>query len=715
MLAFSISFCLAVYFIADKIIIQNFKTLEVQSTTRNLDRAEKALEARIRQLEVFATDYAVWDDTYQFVQDQNDKYIKATLINQTFENSKINLMIILDKNGKQLFAKAYDFEKDQPLLLPQGLTDHLKPEDVLINHNNRDGVSGLLVLPNEIVLISSQSITTSDKEMPSNGTFIMGRYLDHEEQAQLKETANLDIEFVPYKNKQELSMIDNVDDFLQHKTAIKEIDQNQIVGYKIKDDIYGNPQLITKITSTRDIYKFGIQTLEYFILALAGVVVLSCIAGMIFLQKITLGPLKKVVRDVNKISSTGRFSERVAVEGQDDIALLANNINSMLSSLQKTDMSLLEANKRLNQQTEIVEQQVNERTEELHQEQSRFLAAIESISAGFLLTDIDGKILLSNIKFGEILEIKPQKFDIKIIQEHFKGYFDLTSELSTASKEKKSKTYENVSIGTKYLRVYVAPVFMGQSKDKVVGVVTVLNDVTEATMLERAKEEFFSIASHELRTPLTAIKGNTEMVKEHILNKVNNPELNQIVDDIYTACTRLIDIVNTFLTTSRLEQSRIKFNRIKFDPILLVEEVIRRLSPTIDSKKLKVTVENRSKKPIYISADRQRTEEILINLLGNAIKFTEIGQINVLVEQKDGFIEVSIEDTGKGIPEHEQNLLFKKFQQASTNIYTRDTSRGTGLGLYICKLMVEGMGGTIYLKESFVSRGSKFAFTLPSA
>lgn len=715
-LILSVTFCTTVYIFADKILISNYKSLENQSVNNNLIRADKVLEARTKEVENFTTDYAIWDDTYRFVKDKNDEYIKANLIDQTFENSKIDLMVILDQDANQVFAKAYDFQKHTPLVLPKGLEAHLNQNDKLISQKNqKEGTSGILVLSENILLVSSHPITTSDKKAKSNGTFIMATFLDDDEKNKLNTTANLNIEYIPYRNKQELSFIDDIKSFLQDHSYIKAVNEQEIVGYHLINDIYGEPQLLSKISSDRKIYNIGKQSLQYFFIALIAIVFLSCAAGILFLEKITLKPLKKLLNSVDEISSTGNFALRVEVDGAQDLTQLSKNINKMLSSLQKNDISLIEANKRLNDQTQIVEYEVNERTQELHQEQARFLSAIESISAGFLLTDNYGNVLVSNNKLKDILDLKDQKIQLSLVQEQFKGYFDLIKDIDACIKEKSTKVYENVSLNTQYLKIYIAPVFLGGSKEKVVGVVTVINDITEATILERSKEEFFSIASHELRTPLTAIKGNTEIIKSHFLSEIKDPSFEEIINDIYTASVRLIGIVNTFLTTSRLEQSRIKFNRTKFDSVILIEEVIKSLNSNIKIKGLDIKVENKTKKPIYISADRQRTEEVLINLLGNAIKFTDKGQIAILVEQKDQFVEISIEDSGKGIPEHEQNLLFKKFQQANSNIYTRDSSQGTGLGLYICKLMVEGMGGTIYLKESFVSRGSKFAFALPSA
>ena len=116
-----------------------------------------------------------------------------------------------------------------------------------------------------------------------------------------------------------------------------------------------------------------------------------------------------------------------------------------------------------------------------------------------------------------------------------------------------------------------------------------------------------------------------------------------------------------------------------------------------------------------VHADEDRVKEIIYNLIGNALKFTEKGEVRVVMKKNRHMLEVRVVDTGKGIPLQSQSLLFRKFQQAQNNILTRDNTRGTGLGLYISKLLAQGMKGEIILEQSVVDKGSTFLLTLPLA
>ena len=114
-----------------------------------------------------------------------------------------------------------------------------------------------------------------------------------------------------------------------------------------------------------------------------------------------------------------------------------------------------------------------------------------------------------------------------------------------------------------------------------------------------------------------------------------------------------------------------------------------------------------------VFADNDKTRQIIINLIGNSLKYTEKGGVTVSIEKDESFVKLQVSDTGRGIEEDQQNLLFRKFQQTERSILTRDTTQGTGLGLYISKLMIEGMGGKIASEKSEPNIGSVFSFTLP--
>lgn len=378
-----------------------------------------------------------------------------------------------------------------------------------------------------------------------------------------------------------------------------------------------------------------------------------------------------------------------------------------------------------------IEKEVENRTRELRLEHARFIASANSLNAGLIICDGAGVAIVLNRTARNILSYSPPTLktlnvsdkDIiwttQTMNQRFGDAFDLEEDMKIVINSRKPVEHKAIQYGDRILRVFIAPVIDQHTQDEPdrLGSIIFIEDVTEAKILERSRDEFFSIASHELRTPLTAIKGNTSMMLSYFPKIMDDPELKEMVHDIHESSTRLIEIVNDFLDVSRLEQGKMSFKLSEFSIQELVEKVIYEVSALSKDKDIIVTfdpMELNVLPPVY--ADPDRTKQVLYNLLGNAIKFTDHGRVKIIAGRDDQhFIKVWVSDTGRGIPLETQGILFHKFQQAGTSLLTRDTTRGTGLGLYISKLIMERMGGHIKLEQSSEGKGSIFSISLPIA
>jgi signal transduction histidine kinase len=252
-----------------------------------------------------------------------------------------------------------------------------------------------------------------------------------------------------------------------------------------------------------------------------------------------------------------------------------------------------------------------------------------------------------------------------------------------------------------------------ENTSDVIGYVFLVEDVTEAKVMERSRDEFFSIASHELRTPLTAIRGNSEMVLDMYADKVKDPDLKEMLVDIHSASIRLIDIVNDFLEVSRIEQGKVELRFENFNIQEVIHKVVKDMRNMVQQHNITLVYSTPHTHLPMVRADKNRIEQVLINLIGNAIKFTQHGGITISAEAIESFIKVTVIDTGIGISPENQSRLFRKFQQAGESMIARDVTQGTGLGLYISQLLMSNMGGTIGLEKSTLGQGSVFAFTIP--
>lgn len=472
----------------------------------------------------------------------------------------------------------------------------------------------------------------------------------------------------------------------------------------------------------------GADTVKIFVVVVLVVGLISMFLSSLLLEIVVVRRISDLTEQVKHIKDYRSFYYKLKFKGGDEVAALAGAINQMLERIVGSTNEVSDLNTELQQEKADEERLVEERTKQLNFEKARLHASVSNLSLGFILTDTQNNILLINDRAKAILAknalagastepSKPQEertWTIGEINERFGDHFDI-QQLLDESVKKAQVVDVNEAIGSgRILRVLVNPILEGEQKS-LIGCVILLEDITEQQILDRSKDEFLSIASHELRTPLTAIRGNTAMIKQFYEAQVNDATFNEMVEDIHSSSVRLISIVNDFLDASRLEQGKIKFDLQPFDLMEVLENVAYETGAMAKEKGNQIVIDKTLRSLPEVVADKDRVKQVIYNLVGNAMKFTEKGSITIAAAQVGSMVKVFVSDTGPGIPEESQKLLFRKFQQAANNMFTRDTSRGTGLGLYISKLLVESMGGEISLDHSEPGKGTTFAFTLPLA
>jgi signal transduction histidine kinase len=268
--------------------------------------------------------------------------------------------------------------------------------------------------------------------------------------------------------------------------------------------------------------------------------------------------------------------------------------------------------------------------------------------------------------------------------------------------------------------------------DELIGNLVIVRDVTSEKEIERMKDDFLSTVSHELRTPLTSVLGFTKVIRKK-LEDVVFPQLRQ--NDVKTERTvqqinenigiiisegeRLTTLINDVLDLSKMEAGKIEWKR-ELTPIPeILEQAIAATTSLFETKGIAIVHDIAEGLP-SVSCDRDRIVQVVINLLSNALKFTDSGSVTVTArgssdngcpaEGGQPLVMVSIVDTGIGIAEKDQQNVFEKFKQVGDTL--TDRPKGTGLGLPICKQIIEHHGGKIWV-ESCPGKGSCFSFVLP--
>lgn len=240
---------------------------------------------------------------------------------------------------------------------------------------------------------------------------------------------------------------------------------------------------------------------------------------------------------------------------------------------------------------------------------------------------------------------------------------------------------------------------------------TAVNNAEEMSQklesLNNLKDEFLAVTSHELKTPLNGIIGLSEILNYNSSSNLSNDE-KQNLSLINTSAKRLSNLVDDIMVFSRLKNNEIKLKKSSVDIGRLAESVTKFFKLTINNKHISIVNLIDSEVP-QVYGDEERVEQIFFNIVGNAVKFTSEGSINLFYTIKGNFLEINIEDTGIGMPEHKLRNIFEIYEQVEG---TSEKYGGTGLGLYITKKLVELHGGTIGVTSS-AGKGSKFSFTLP--
>ncbi len=488
-------------------------------------------------------------------------------------------------------------------------------------------------------------------------------------------------------------------------------------------------------TTTQQIQKIQKIVIIAISLSVILVSIILIVFAVLFSRKIA-GPLVELSTVAQKISEGDLNLElhSTILKKNDEIGSLARSFSAMLGNLRE---KIHEVEKRIQESTEAnidlnksksailnlledideekkkVEETVIIRTKELSAEKARLLASINSLSFGFIIADMEDHIILKNKAITDLFGFaEGDTVTIDNVSALLGEHFDLKMQVEQCFKDKAACELKEIIFGTKFLRGIIAPV-LAEGGAGNIGYVFLLEDITEAKVVERSREEFFAVASHELRTPLTAIRGNMSTFKDYG-DTMDEKEKKEIITDTYDASIRLIGIVNDFLDTSRLEQGKTTFKKEPVDLLLVIRETVKDLDTLAKTKSLTLSfVEPTEPIPLAMT-DQVRIKQVISNLIDNAIKYTEKGSVTVTVEKGENIVAVSVTDTGKGISPQNQSLLFRKFQQAGEEMLARDVSKSTGLGLYITKLVIEAMGGKVELAKSALGEGSTFRLTVPT-
>lgn len=336
------------YGVTRNILLDNFSKLEEHATRRDVERAVSTLSYDISTLNTTASDWAGWDDTYNFIEDGNEGYLLQNLVvESTYTVNRLNLLLLIDASGRIVFGKGFDLDNknEQPVPI-DFLQKHIFTNSPLLSHSDTESsASGIVLLPEGPMLVASRPIVTSERKGPIRGTLIMGRYLDSSEIARLGEITHLSLTVQQSNDTERLPDFQTAQSFLSEDAPIlvRPLNENTVAGYTFIKDIYGKPILLLRADTSREIFQQGKTSVVYFILSFIAVGLIFSVVILLLLEKVILYRLARLSACVSNIGANSDFSARVQVLGKDELSSLAGSINGMLEAVEKSRSKLRES------------------------------------------------------------------------------------------------------------------------------------------------------------------------------------------------------------------------------------------------------------------------------------------------------------------------------------------------------------------------------------
>jgi PAS domain S-box-containing protein len=454
------------------------------------------------------------------------------------------------------------------------------------------------------------------------------------------------------------------------------------------------------------------------------------------LLRLITEPIMQLAQVATRVTQHEDYSLRALQRGEDEIGTLVASFNQMLERIQERDAALQHANEdlelRVEARTTELQLEVKERLhaeETLSEERKVLRALIDNVPDFMYVKDAHCRFLVANLAVARQMGAEsPNELVGKTDFDYYpsdlaKTFYEDELRVIRTGQAEVNREEAGLDAQGHVSQVLTTQVPLRDKTGRVTGLAGIGRDITHiketqeemkrareaAEAASRAKSEFLANMSHEIRTPLNGVIGMTDLALETQLT----PEQREYLETVKMSGDSLLTVINDILDFSKIEAGKIDLEAIDFNLRDLLEATLKTLALRADEKGLELLCEVAPELPENVRGDSSRLRQVVTNLVGNAIKFTEAGEValRVLLDRREDHHMVAqfiVSDTGIGIPESKLGLIFDPFAQADTS--TTRKYGGTGLGLTISARLVGMMGGKIWA-ESEVGRGSHFHFT----
>jgi PAS domain S-box-containing protein len=695
------TYAIVEFFVQHLAVLPSFRESELEEAQEDLARASGALQSEIENLDLFLFDWSAWDDTYAFVADPNEAYEKANLVDLTFIQNRLNLVYFIDTTGRVVWGKVFDLEEEKPIEMDEFPARNARGSlargqwavtHPLLQHPSPESrLTGVFLAKRGPILLSSRPIITSDNAGPIRGTMLMGRFLDDKMVHRLCEQAQVNMRVFPLNDEnlspeaQEalagITKDSHGGGFLpsSHRPVLfRERGNSFLDVYRIVPGIGGEPAVLLRVKVPRDIMARGREAFRVMwsttmILALTSLAILLAL-----LQIAVVSPITKLTNHVTHVGATDGLTLLPAPGGRDEVGVLAREFNHMVRRIQSGRAERVRAE------------------DALRESEARIRAIIDKAPDGIITIDETGLIETFNPAAERLFGYSVEEAVGKPMRELAPGlYPDAGADAQRAQGPVPPSGIEGLARrkdGSTFPIHWTVSEARAGARSLFTAIV---RDVTELKQMHesvfRAEHlatigEMGASLAHEVRNPLAGISGAIQVLRDSFPLA---DERRAVVDEALEEVTRVDTIVSRLLMFAKMWLPA----RKPVDLRGLAAKVTGEAQARELWKDIRFTFTGES--VLEAAVDSSLVEQVLWNLIENAAdailrKKTQRNDEGVIewgFQKTPRGARVTLRDNGCGMSPEVRQKLFRPF--FTTKTY------GTGLGLVICRRIMEAHGGSI--------------------